>query len=289
MLNIQSGHFSLKAEQGSLKRNKNVSLQMLKEEDVFKKSSGVTFCAKQSTKTVSLDEGSSRVLFNLLFFQVCKNVQTGKIFLAKLPKDYKRRPNGHDILYETKFANLCRDPKTGWIYATRPNVSAKGGVVIASTTMKKDLADGKLKEHVIFMEFKRPSLEGKYKTDIEFPAGLIGDREEGPEGFIDTGKDELFVETGYKASEMKYVMEDITSSPGITDENFGVVLARNAVKVSDKIGEDDLERDIIMAIHEVPVERAYEWLSEKRSEGSSVCAQLYAALGLLLEDIRKNS
>lgn len=190
-------------------------------------------------------------------------------------------PHNHKVIFSTKFLDLCMSPGQ-WVYARRPNVNKDCVVCIIPTTAKK-MAGGETVEHIIFLETKRPPLEGKYPGCIEFPAGLIGDEFDlENESFLQAAKRELYEETGYESNELILCSENAVSSPGMTDESSGFVVARFAEKTCDNCGIDAKEQEVIREIYEIPVDQAYAWLRRKEKDGFAVSCQLYAGLGLFM-------
>ncbi|MBQ7501603.1 NUDIX hydrolase [bacterium] len=167
-----------------------------------------------------------------------------------------------EVLYNGRFVNLV---KTGrWEYAERSREVTGIVAIIAATD------DGR----VILVEQYRPPCQGRC---IEFPAGLVGDKNDCPnESLEEAAIRELEEETGYKAASMTKVAEG-PASAGITSEIISLYLAEGLEKVSAG-GGDESEN---IQVHLVPLSEAYQWLQEKSAAGIHVDVKVYAGLYFL--------
>jgi ADP-ribose pyrophosphatase len=172
------------------------------------------------------------------------------------------------ILYNTKFLQLKSAVSPGgkpWYYAHRPNVT--GGVVIVPV----------IGDSIIFLETERPPIKTECRAErcIELPAGLMGD-EKADETALEAINKELLEETGYIASKIEIVGENISSSPGCLSEAFYIAIAHiNNIKPEVTPGDDG---GIIKARHIVPVNKLHEQVKQWQKEGKSVSSQALAGL-----------
>ena len=163
-----------------------------------------------------------------------------------------------ETIAEGKFVRFVRRGK--WEFVERRKLS--GIVVIVPLT-----ADGKL---ILIEQFRVPM----DKAVIEFPAGLAGDSAGTEnEALIIAAKRELLEETGYEASEWKYLCEG-ASSAGITNE----VLAMYKATGLKKVGEPEGDGDENITVHEVPLAEAPKWLEAQKKAGKVIDLKVYAGL-----------
>ena len=90
---------------------------------------------------------------------------------------------------------------------------------------------------------------------------------------MEAARRELLEETGYEAARMELLMEG-PSSPGLTNEFYAMLLARDARKVG--LGGGDESEDI--QVHVVPLNDVETWLASKRRDGAMVSPKIYSAL-----------
>jgi ADP-ribose pyrophosphatase len=146
-----------------------------------------------------------------------------------------------------------------WEYVSRKGVS--GVVTIIAVTR-----DGKL----LLVEQYRPPVESRV---IELPAGLAGDGRHRHETLEAAARRELLEETGYEATEMKYVGGG-PGSAGLTDELISIFLATGLNKTGPGAGDGSEE----IVLHEVPVKDLPQWIEQRSSEGLLIDLKVYAAL-----------
>lgn len=162
------------------------------------------------------------------------------------------------IMWEGKYIDLVR--RGTWEYAARKNITGIVGIVPLTD-------DGK----IVLCEQYRPPVD---KNVISMPAGLVGDEAGGAgESMESAAKRELFEETGYEATEFKFLF-DGTSSPGVTDEVITFLLATGLKKTGP--GGGDGSEDII--VHVVPVADLMEWLDEQKTGGKLIDMKVYSVL-----------
>lgn len=162
------------------------------------------------------------------------------------------------IFAEGRFLRLMSHD--GWEWAERTNTSA--AVVIVAITDQREL--------VLVEQYRIPL----GRRVIELPAGLVGDSAESrEEDLVEAARRELLEETGYEAARMELLMEG-PSSPGLTNEFYAMLLARDARKVG--LGGGDESEDI--QVHVVPLNDVETWLASKRRDGAMVSPKIYSAL-----------
>ena len=170
--------------------------------------------------------------------------------------------NEIETMAETKHLRFLR--RDGWDYVERPN--ATGVVCIVARTDNNA---------ILLVEQFRPPVGCNV---IEFPAGLAGDLENEPgETLEEAARRELLEETGYEAQSLTKKTV-VASSAGVTNELVTIFLADGLKKVAEGGGD---ENETIL-LHEVPLDRADEWLAHAQSEGKLVDSRVYAGLYFLL-------
>jgi len=170
-----------------------------------------------------------------------------------------------ETLYQGKFLNMVREGS--WEYCERVNQTS--AVMVFACT-----PEGK----VLLVEEFRPPIG---MQSLCFPAGLSGD--EGPESDAAAAQRELLEETGYEASEMRYLFTG-PSSPGLTSETLSFYLAGGLRKVTDGGGVDN--ENII--VHEAPLDSIDSWLAEQVAAGKSIDPRIYTGLYFLLRNLQQN-
>jgi ADP-ribose pyrophosphatase len=161
------------------------------------------------------------------------------------------------VLHEGKHLRFVR--RNGWEFVERKNVT--GIAILVAITEEA---------RVLFVEQRREPVNADV---LELPAGLAGD--EGDEDAIDAANRELEEETGYRAKEIEILTEG-PPSPGLSDEIVTFYLARRLTRVGKGggVGAEDIR------VHEVPLEKAVQWLEERRAEGRLVDPKVFGALAL---------
>lgn len=153
-----------------------------------------------------------------------------------------------------------------WEFAERTNPG--GGVIIVAVTDE---------DRILFVEQWREAICAK---TIEMPAGLVGDRDDGPgETAVEAAQRELLEETGYRAGRVEFLMAG-PSSAGMSNEVIAFVRAFDLVRVH--AGGGDRTEDIV--VHEVPCSEAARWLLAKAREGYSIDPKVFAGLYFLDHD-----
>ncbi|HEY9744678.1 MAG TPA: NUDIX hydrolase [Oculatellaceae cyanobacterium] len=150
----------------------------------------------------------------------------------------------------------------------RPNAD---GVVVIVPTVKKDG-----KDYVIFLISQRPPL-GR-KNIIEFPAGLIGDKDGGVEDVETAARRELLEETGLRVRRIikMSVADSSVSSPGIATEKGSIVYVDCDLTAHASNLEADGE--VIKKVVAVEKNHVKRWLEHKSYQGFTIDASVMAAL-----------
>ena len=123
--------------------------------------------------------------------------------------------------------------------------------------------------HVLLVEQYRIPVGG---TVIEWPAGLVGDVDEG-EPLENAAARELEEETGYRANELTLLTSGPSTS-GLADEIVHVFLASGLEHVHE--GGGDASESI--EVHAVKRSSVDDWLEEHRQAGRYIDVKLYTGL-----------
>lgn len=103
---------------------------------------------------------------------------------------------------------------------------------------------------------------------IEQSAGL---NDKPGESDIDAVKRELLEETGYVSGDIEYALTVPTSS-GLTNELVSCYIARNCQRVSEVL---DLDASESISVFTLPVDTAFEYLSEEARKGNLVDSKVF--------------
>lgn len=102
----------------------------------------------------------------------------------------------------------------------------------------------------------------------EIPAGTLSPNE----AALDCARRELIEETGYSAKTWKKLGE-ITPVPGYSDERIHIFLAKDLVPA-----EQNLDRDEILDVHEVPFQEALKMIEHGDIQDSKTICGLHMAM-----------
>lgn len=181
------------------------------------------------------------------------------------------------ILCKTPYLHLKQTTTLNgekWVYAHRPNVK---DVVVVVPIVHTPTGD-----HFVFLESQRAPLyrEGKSKSCIELPGGLVGDTYKS-QTRLEAAQQELLEETGYKADTLSMMETQLSSSAGCVSETSTVYIADiNQDKLVQKPVDDG---GVIIKRHTVPVERVVEWIREQQMKGKSISAEAISGIFFALK------
>ncbi len=171
---------------------------------------------------------------------------------------------GHEqirVLAEGKFTRLVMEGRWEWV----ERVNTSGAVVIAPIT-----ADRRL---ILVRQYRIPLAAAV----LELPAGLSGDTPDAAgEDLIEAARRELREETGYEASQWRWLLHG-PSSPGLTDESYHLYLATGCRKVGPGGGDAQEKIEVLTA----PLDGIDQWLEGKRREGLVIDPKIYIGLYFL--------
>jgi ADP-ribose pyrophosphatase len=162
------------------------------------------------------------------------------------------------VLFAGKHLNLCTVGP--WEYVERKKVSGIVAIVAISDAGE-----------MILVEQFRPPLG---KRVIEIPAGLAGDIAGSEDEVLEAAaRRELLEETGFEASDMRYLTEGPPSA-GLSTELVTFFRASDLKKVGPGAGDGSEE----IEVHTVPLRGLPAWLKEKQASGYLIDYKIYAAL-----------
>lgn len=164
-----------------------------------------------------------------------------------------------EIVWQGRYVTAKR--KGRWEYVSRAR-NIKAAMILA-------IDEG----HVILVEQFRFPLG---QNCLEFPAGLVGDEEEG-EDVLPAAARELEEETGYRAGRIERVGE-FFSSPGMVSESFTLVRAFDL----QKIGEGGGVEGENITVHRVALSDIDGFIALRRAAGCAIDARLLMLIGLRL-------
>lgn len=150
--------------------------------------------------------------------------------------------------------------RDGWEFADRVGITGIVGIVAITDDRK-----------LLLVEQERPPVGGAV---LELPAGLVGD-EAGAEheGILEGARRELREETGFEAANWEVVASGPTS-PGTTSEIITLLVATGLTRVGPGGGQGAES----LAVREVPLDGAEEWLRAREKTGVLVDLKIYAGL-----------
>lgn len=168
------------------------------------------------------------------------------------------------IVWQGRFLEMHVAPHGSsgrWEYVKRTR-GVQAAVILALT----DARD------VVLVEQYRAPLD---RVCIEFPAGLIGDEQQGEDGLA-SAKRELIEETGFQAQTWEAI-GSFASSPGMVGEEFLFYRATGLTKVGPGGGVDGEN----ITVHVVPLEKVADFLMSARQRGIAVDTRLLMLLKLV--------
>ena len=163
------------------------------------------------------------------------------------------------VIHKGRFLTYAKR-ENGWEFVERNNVSGIVGIVAVTPDRKM----------LVISHVSPPHAKEAY----ELPAGLAGDTPgQEDESLPTAAARELMEETGYEATELKFLCHGATSA-GMSNE---VVSLYRAIGVKKIAAGGGVEGENI-TVHEVPLDSAVDWLAEKIKAGCVVDMKIYAAL-----------
>jgi len=150
----------------------------------------------------------------------------------------------------------------GWQFAERKK--GKTAVAIVAATEAGEI--------ILTEQFRKPV----GKRVIDYPAGLVGDEEDGTSDPAETAKKELEEETGFVCDAVEYLATG-PSSPGITSEIVTFYGARGVRRKGEGggVGGEDIE------VHVVPRQELGDFLNRKAADGVLIDLKLWGGLYFL--------
>ena len=174
------------------------------------------------------------------------------------PKNNVKRKR---IVHEGRYLRLIH--RDGWEYFERCNCT--GIVIIVAKTRERKV--------ILVEQFRLPV----GKKVIEFPAGLVNDRQfKKKESLEKAALRELFEETGYRAKGVRRLLTGPVSA-GACADLVTMVEAYGLRKVG-RGGGDETEN---ITVHEVPLQNVRPWLRQKEKEGYLVEPKVFTGLYFL--------
>jgi ADP-ribose diphosphatase len=171
--------------------------------------------------------------------------------------------NNKDILYEGRVFKLLRE-----------NVTLNNGVTVDLDIIRHPGASAMIplsgNDNVILIKQYRHAI-GDFIWEI--PAGTL-DPNETP---FECAKRELIEEIGFSANTWRKLGE-ITPVPGYSNERIHMFLAADLVPA-----EQDLDKDEVLDVHEVPLGKAVEMIHEGEIQDSKTISGLFMATNWLRE------
>jgi len=169
--------------------------------------------------------------------------------------------NSKDTLYEGRVFKLLRE-----------NVTLDNGVTVDLDIIRHPGASAMIpmsgNDNVILIKQYRHAI-GDFIWEI--PAGTL-DPNETP---LECAKRELIEETGFSANTWQKLGE-ITPVPGYSNELIHIFLANDLVPA-----EQDLDKDEVLDVHEVPLGKAVEMIHEGAIRDSKTISGLFMAINRL--------
>jgi ADP-ribose pyrophosphatase len=171
--------------------------------------------------------------------------------------------NSKDTLYEGRVFKLLRE-----------NVTLNNGVTVDLDIIHHPGASAIIplsgNDNVILIKQYRHAI-GDFIWEI--PAGTL-DPNETP---IECAKRELIEEAGFSANTWEKLGE-ITPVPGYSNERIHLFLAADLVPA-----KQDLDKDEVLDVHEVPLYKAIEMIHEGAIQDSKTISGLFMAINRLRE------
>jgi len=165
-----------------------------------------------------------------------------------------------EFLHETRWLRLERIGR--WDYVRRPHSNHCVGILAITPD-----------DEIVLVEQFRIPVQAPV---LEIPAGIVGDEEEHRgESLAETAARELLEETGYRAAEIRPLLDTPTSA-GMTSEIIHLFHATGLTREHEGggVGAEDI------LVHHVPLAELDEWLLAQKAAGKLIDFKIHAALRL---------
>lgn len=165
-----------------------------------------------------------------------------------------------ELLHETRWLRLERIGR--WDFVRRPHSNECVGILAITP-----------EDEIVLVEQFRIPVQARV---IEIPAGIVGDEEEHcGESLADTAARELLEETGYRAAEIRLLLDTPTSA-GMTSEIIHLFHATGLTREHDGGGTGGED----ITVHHVPLANLETWLRDQQAAGYLIDFKIHAALRL---------
>ncbi len=165
-----------------------------------------------------------------------------------------------EVLHETRWLRLERIGR--WDFVRRPHSNECVGILAITP-----------EDEIVLVEQFRIPLQARV---IEIPAGIVGDEEEHRgESLAETAARELLEETGYRAAEIRLLLDTPTSA-GMTSEIIHLFRATGLTREHEGggTGAEDI------TVYHIPLAELETWLRDQQAAGKFIDFKIHAALRL---------
>ena len=165
-----------------------------------------------------------------------------------------------ELLHETRWLRLERIGR--WDFVRRPHSNECVGILAITQ-----------EDEIVLVEQFRIPVQARV---IEIPAGIVGDEDEHrSESLADTAARELLEETGYRAAEIRLLLDTPTSA-GMTSEIIHLFHATGLTREHEGGGTGGED----ITVHHVPLANLENWLRDQQAAGYLIDFKIHAALRL---------
>ncbi len=166
-----------------------------------------------------------------------------------------------ETLFETRWLRVHRIGH--WDFVRRPHSNFCVGILALTPE----------REILLVEQFRIPV----QANVIEIPAGIVGDEEaHRGEPLADTAARELLEETGYRAGNIRKIIETPTSA-GMTSELIHIFYATDLVREHDGGGVAGEN----ITVHRIPLAGLDDWLREQQKAGKIIDFKIHASLRIV--------
>jgi ADP-ribose pyrophosphatase len=165
-----------------------------------------------------------------------------------------------ELLHETRWLRLERIGR--WDFVRRPHSNECVGILAITPD-----------DEIVLVEQFRIPVQARV---IEIPAGIVGDEDEHRgESLAETAARELLEETGYRAADIRLLLDTPTSA-GMTSEIIHLFHASGLTREHQGGGTGGED----ITVHHVPMAKLDVWLRDQQAAGKLVDFKIHAALRL---------